>query len=119
MLNAGGRVWGAAFDDALRLIHKKADNLQELEPLLKSKYIQSDLTGVYAQIKRDVREGVKTLFCGSPCQVNALKNYIGKKVDNLITVDFVCHGVPNQRLFDMSIRWYEENGFSSDIRGKG
>lgn len=108
VLNEGGRVWGAAFDDNLKLVHRKADNLQELAPLLKSKYIQSDLTGVYAQIKRDIREGVKTLFCGSPCQVNALKNYIGKETDNLITVDFVCHGVPNQRLFDMSIRWYEE-----------
>lgn len=108
VLNEGGRVWGAAFDAELKLVHRKADNKEELLPLLKSKYIQSDLTGVYAQIKRDIREGVKTLFCGSPCQVNALKNYIGKETDNLITVDFVCHGVPNQRLFDMSIRWYEE-----------
>lgn len=108
VLNEGGRVWGAAFGDGLKLVHKKADNQNELLPLLKSKYIQSDLTGVYAQIKKDVREGVKTLFCGSPCQVNALKNYIGNHSDNLVTVDFVCHGVPNQRLFDKSIRWYEE-----------
>ena len=108
VLNEGGRVWGAAFDAELKLVHRKADNLRELAPLLKSKYIQSDLTGVYAKIKKDISEGVKTLFCGSPCQVNALKNYIGKEVDGLITVDFVCHGVPNQRLFDMSIRWYEK-----------
>lgn len=125
VLNEGGRVWGAAFDDNLRLVHRKADNLQELAPLLKSKYIQSDLTGVYAQIKRDIREGVKTLFCGSPCQVNALKNYIGKENDNLITVDLVCHGVPNQRLFDISIRWYEEKHhtkvewFQFRYKGKG
>lgn len=107
VLDEGGRVWGAAFGEGFKLAHRKADNRQELLPLLKSKYIQSDLTGVYAQIKSDLRDGVRTLFCGSPCQVNALKNYIGKNTDNLITTDFVCHGVPNQRLFDESIRWYE------------
>lgn len=107
ILDEGGHVWGAAFDDTLKLVHRKADNHKELIPLLKSKYIQSDLTGVYAQIKKDIREGVKTLFCGTPCQVNALKNYVGRNSENLFTVDFVCHGVPNQRLFDMSIRWYE------------
>ena len=125
VLNEGGKIWGAAFDENLRLVHRKAGNLKELSPLLKSKYIQSDLTGVYVQIKKDIREGVKTLFCGSPCQVNALKNYIGTETDNLITVDFVCHGVPNQRLFDMSIRWYEEKHntnvewFQFRYKGKG
>lgn len=108
VLDNGGRVWGAAFDGELKLVHQKADNRQELVPLLKSKYIQSNLKGVYAQIKKDIREGVNTLFCGSPCQVNALKNFIGRNSECLITVDFVCHGVPNQLLFDRSIRWYEE-----------
>lgn len=125
VLNAGV-VWGAAFDDGLKLIHRKADNSQELMPLLKSKYIQSNLTGVYAQIKKDLKAGVLTLFCGTPCQVNALKNFVGRGDDEkLILVDFVCHGVPNQRLFDMSIRWYEEKykvkveWFQFRYKGKG
>ena len=125
VLSEGGLVWGAAFDGELKLVHRKADNLLGLQPLLKSKYIQSDLTGVYVQIKKDIRKGIKTLFCGSPCQVNALRNYIGKDINHLITVDFVCHGVPNQRLFDMSIRWYEEkhnvkvDWFQFRYKGKG
>lgn len=108
VLSARGRVWGASFDEELRLVHSKADNLTELQPLLKSKYIQSNLTGVYAQIKKDLQKGVKTLFCGTPCQVNALKNYVGRDFEDLITIDFVCHGVPSQNLFDKTIRWYEE-----------
>ena len=108
ILDDGGRVWGAAFDYELKLVHRKADNYKELNSLLKSKYIQSDLTGVYIQIKKDISEGIKTLFCGTPCQVNALKNYIGRNSDNLITVDFVCHGVPSQNLFDKTIQWYED-----------
>lgn len=98
----------AAFDENIKLIHKKADTINELPSLLKSKYVQSDLTGVYAQIKKDICNGILTLFCGTPCQVNALKNYIGGDIANLITVDFICHGVPSQNLFDKSIRWYEE-----------
>lgn len=108
VLNKSGRVWGAAFDNQIHLVHTKADNADELKPLLKSKYIQSDLLGVYRQIKQDMREGRYTLFCGTPCQVNALKNFVGNKRDHLILVDFVCHGVPSQSLFDKTIQWYEK-----------
>ncbi|MBR3938378.1 MAG: Coenzyme F420 hydrogenase/dehydrogenase, beta subunit C-terminal domain [Bacteroidales bacterium] len=107
ILNKGGRIWGAAFDEKIHLIHSKADNIEELKPLLKSKYIQSNLKGVYSQIKKDLNEGLFTLFCGTPCQVNALRNYVGEN-ENLLLVDFVCHGVPNQILFDKTIKWYEK-----------
>ena len=108
VLNKSGRVWGAAFDNQIHLVHTKADSTDELKPLLKSKYIQSNLAGVYHQIKQDLREGRYTLFCGTPCQVNALKNFVGNKRENLILVDFVCHGVPSQNLFDKTIQWYEK-----------
>ena len=55
-----------------------------------------------------MKNGVRTLFCGTPCQVNALRNYVGNNRDNLILVDFVCHGVPSQSLFDKAIQWYEK-----------
>lgn len=108
VLKEGGRIWGAAFTEGLQLVHTKADNTEELIPLLKSKYIQSNLAGVYKQIKSDLRNGVRTMFCGTPCQVNALKNYVGNHGGNLILVDFVCHGVPSQNLFDKTIQWYEK-----------
>lgn len=108
VLASGGRVWGAAFNDELKLVHTKADTIEELNLLLKSKYIQSDLAGVYRQIKTDLKNGVRTLFCGTPCQVNALRNYVGDNWDKLILVDFVCHGVPSQSLFDKAIQWYEK-----------
>jgi len=40
------------------------------------------------------------LFIGTPCQVSALNNYIGKEYANLITVDFVCHGVQSHKVFN-------------------
>ena len=38
------------------------------------------------------------LFCGTPCQVAAIKSYLGKEYDNLLTVSVVCHGVMNESI---------------------
>lgn len=35
------------------------------------------------------------LFSGTPCQIMGLKRYLRREYDNLLTVDFVCHGVPS------------------------
>lgn len=108
VIEHGGKIWGAAFDSNLKLCHCSAANIQELGPLMKSKYIQSDTTGVYKTIKQDLHNDITTLFVGTPCQCNALKNYIGGNNENLIVVDLVCHGVPSQDMFDKSIRWFEQ-----------
>lgn len=107
VIEHGGKVWGAAFDNNLKLHHCSASNMQELAPLMKSKYIQSDTTGIYKTIKQDLKDGITTLFVGTPCQCNALKNYVGSNDENLIVVDLVCHGVPSQDMFDKSVGWFE------------
>lgn len=107
ILSKNGKVWGAAFCENLQLRHICITTKEELPKLQKSKYIQSDCSGVYKQIKRDLRAGIQTLFCGTPCQCGALLNYLGSQPDNLLIVDFVCHGVPSQDLFDKSIDWFE------------
>lgn len=125
VLNEGGKVWGAAFDEKLHLVHTSALHDNDLAPLLKSKYLQSNLEGVYKQIFHDLKTGVYTLFCGTPCQCNALKNFTGANSDKLIVVDFVCHGVPSQDLFDKTIAWYENKykvkvtSFTFRYKGKG
>lgn len=70
--------------------------------------MQSDTSGCYKQIKEDLKCGILTLFAGTPCQCNALRNIIGSNDDNLYLVDIICHGVPSQDLFDRSIKWFEE-----------
>ena len=125
VLSEGGVVYGAAFDVNLKLKHTRATNEQELIPILKSKYLQSDCSGIYRQIKQDLRAGKTVLFSGTPCQCNAVSNYIGEKNDNLIIVDVVCHGTPSQELFDRCIKDYEEQNeckikaFQFRYKGKG
>lgn len=108
LMDEGYVVCGAAFDEHLQLKHQLASDSDDLEKLKKSKYIQSDCSTVYAQIKKNLCSGQKVMFVGTPCQCNALLNVIGGKRDGLVLVDFACHGVPSQELFDKCIKYYEE-----------
>lgn len=106
VFNDGGVVYGAAFDSHLKLRHRRTDKIEELKPLCKSKYLQSDCMGIYTKVREDLDAGRQVLFAGTPCQVQALRNYLsGRYDDRLLLVDFVCHGVPNQKLFDENLRW--------------
>ena len=99
ILSEGGEVWGAAFDEALVLRAQRARNASELAPLRRSKYVQSDASGVYSEVRATLQSGRRALFVGTPCQCAALRNFLGRSYDNLVVMDFVCHGVPSLELF--------------------
>lgn len=108
IIEKGGVVFGAAMDENLKLKHVMARNVQELSRLTKSKYFQSDTREIYIKVKNLLDGGNLVMFCGTPCQCNALYKFVPEsKKDNLILVDFICHGVPSQENFDKSIHRYE------------
>ena len=108
LLDQGYYVCGAAFEGTI-LKHKIINKTDELKPLLKSKYVQSDTTGVYNKVYDLLKNNEKVLFCGTPCQVSALKNFVPNYLTtNLITADIICHGVPSQKTFDMYISSLEK-----------
>lgn len=95
ILEQGGVVYGAGYKDHFRVAHKRATTKEERDEFRGSKYVQSDLTGVFLQVKEDLKNGLTVLFSGTPCQTAGLNSFIGKKLrENLILVDIVCHGVP-------------------------
>ena len=122
VINNNGVVYGAAFDEKMKLRVVKASNIEELQPILKSKYLQCNNEMAFKNIKKDLQEGKNVLYMSSPCNVKALKNYLRKKYDNLLTMDFICHGVPSQLLFDLNKSYLERkyNGvmLSYDFRDK-
>jgi len=107
IITDGGIVFGAGFDNQHQLKTMSAETEDELLPLYKSKYILSNTDNCYIKIKEALKLGRKVLFCSSPCQIHALNLYLEKDEPNLITVDFLCHGVGNQSLFDESIMYLE------------
>jgi len=96
VLSREGFVSGAVFDDDYHNVrHIIANEPEEIELLRKSKYIQSDTGEVFREIEKLLKKDKIVLFCGCPCQVVGLKKYLANNYDNLITMDFVCHGVPS------------------------
>lgn len=95
IMNNKGVVYGAAFsyEAEPRLECKSTDEIPLIE-LQKSKYVQSNVGFVYRKILLELEKGRQVLFCGTPCQVDGLQSFLGKRYDNLLLVDFVCHGVP-------------------------
>lgn len=100
VLKQGGVVYGAAWTEGLHLKHIEAEDENSLERLLRSKYVQSDTSAVFTQVKMRLNEGRQVLFCGTPCQVAAMKSFLrGKEYENLLLVDVICQGVPSPAIF--------------------
>lgn len=99
ILDNGGIVFGAAFDEKLRCHHIKVDKLEELPPLRGSKYVQSELDGIFLEVKDCLKNGQQVLFTGTPCQIAGLYAYLHKDYDNLLTLDLACHGTPSNAVF--------------------
>lgn len=98
-LEKGGIVYGCAYDENLIARHIAVEDEKELFRLQGSKYVQSDISGIYSRIKADLESDRYVLFSGTGCQVAGLRSFLGREYEKLITVDIVCHGVPSPRLF--------------------
>ncbi len=103
IIKEGGVVYGAAFNEKNELFHIGVENILDLNKLCKSKYLQSNCNGIYEKVKKDLNNNKKVLFCGTPCQIAGVKNYLDEDYPNLILVDFICHGVPNQWIFNQTL----------------
>ena len=108
ILQQGGKVYGATMDANHQVKHIGVDNLTDLELLRGSKYVQSNLLDVFADIKQQLKTGRWCYFVGTGCQVAGLKSFLRKDYETLLTSDLVCHGVPSQWLFDQHIQYLEK-----------
>ena len=95
IIRHGGVVYGCAMLPDIVVKHIRVDNEDDLVQLKGSKYVQSDISEVFSQIKEDVKCNRQTLFIGTPCQVAAIKRMYKKQPDNLYLIDLICHGVPS------------------------
>lgn len=108
VFTAGGCVFGVVWKDKLTATFAKAENLVELESMRGSKYTQAEPGNIYRDVKTELQKGRQVLFTGTACQVYALKKYLRKDYENLLTFDIVCHGVPSRKLLQAYVKHYEE-----------
>lgn len=116
VLKNGGVVYGAGYDDSMRVICKKATSNDELKEMRGSKFVQSLLGNTYKDVKDELNTGKRVMYSGTPCQVEGLLCYLKKKPDNLLCVDFVCRGVPSPGLWENYVQFMERK-FGSKMVG--
>lgn len=104
ILSSGGVVYGCTSDD-MKIRHIRITKQEELYKLQGSKYVQSDVCGLYKQVRADLKASIPVLFVGTPCQVAGLKNYIKDIPGHLFLVDLICHGVPSQQMLHEHIKY--------------
>ena len=100
VIQSGGVVFGAEFDENYNVRHNYVDNMKNLHKFRGSKYVQSTIGSSYYETKQFLNQGRKVLFSGTPCQIAGLKRYLQKDYDNLICQDMVCHGVPSTYVWE-------------------
>lgn len=102
IIDDGGVVFGARFDNNWRVVHGFTETKEGLKYFRGSKYVQSFIGNSFKQVEKFLKLGKTVLFSGTPCQISALYLFLRKDYENLYTMDFVCHGVPSPGIF----KWY-------------
>jgi coenzyme F420-reducing hydrogenase beta subunit len=103
VIEEGGVVFGAAYDERMTVRHMAVDSWDSLNVLRGSKYVQSDVGETYLEVERLLQAGRAVLFSGTPCQIAGLKASNGKDYDRLVTCDLICHGVPSPKVFRLAL----------------
>lgn len=95
ILQENGVVFGAIYDKQWGVKLSYTDQIHGVSPMMGSKYLQATIGTAYQDAERFLKQGRKVLFSGTPCQIAGLHAYLRKEYDNLLSVDFLCHGVPS------------------------
>lgn len=101
IIDEGGVVFGARFDEYWEVKHDYTETKEGLAVFRGSKYVQSRIGNTYQQAENFLKQGRKVMFTGTPCQIAGLKRFLRKEYENLLAVDFVCHGVPSPKVWRM------------------
>lgn len=103
-LKDGGYVCGVVSDVEVK--HIVTNRIDEVLKMQGTKYVQSDMSGVYKAISKLISQGKKVLFTGTGCQAAALISYVrtNKNRDNLFVIDLICGGVPSRLLSQMFLQ---------------
>lgn len=110
-IKSGGIVYGCSmeYENELTPKHIRVTQINDLEKLKGSKYVQSSIFDVFSKIKDDLKNGNEVLFSGTPCQVASIKKYTQSiKSGHLYTMDIICHGTPSIKIFRDYIKVLEK-----------
>lgn len=107
VLKKNGTVFGTIMDKDFNIYFTEANDIENRNKMRGSKYSQSDPDLIYKKVKESLDSEKEVMFVGTPCQVGALKSFLQKDYGNLLAVEFLCHGVPNNDFLKAHIAYLE------------
>ena len=115
VLDHGGVVFGASYNQNFSVSVKKVFTPEALEPLRNSKYVQSFTADSYREVREYLKTNRQVLYAALPCQIAGLYGFLGGDHNHLFTIDLVCHGVPSVTLFQSYLKYMEKELHSSVV----
>lgn len=109
ILEQGGVVFGAV-QEQFYVHHEGIECEDEIYKLQGSKYTQSNTDGIFLKVEESLNKGRKVLFTGVGCQVAALLSFLNgnKNLENFLTIDLICGGVPSSFLIKKFAEEFED-----------
>lgn len=109
IINRKGIVYGVSMSQDCKYAEFiRVDTYSDLAKLRGSKYLQARVGRTYRKVKSDLESELTVLFTGTGCQINGLKNFLGKEYSNLYCIDVICHGVPSPKLWREYVEYNEK-----------
>lgn len=109
IINKGGCVFGAVYDEEFYVKEVMAETMDELAAMRGSKYVECNTADSFKRAKKALEDKRYVLYTGSPCQVAGLYATLGNAdCSKLYTTELLCHGVPSTKLFQKYIEYLKE-----------
>lgn len=101
----GYTCYGVKYDFKTGALFLPVKSIKDIDQMKGSKYVQANVGKIFSDIGNKLENNEKIVFIGSPCQIAGIENFINVKYkkfrENIILIDFLCHGtVPGKYLLD-------------------
>lgn len=111
ILDRGGVICGAVYDEGHMVRHLITDTKQNIGKFRQSKYVQSDMGDIYQEFGNYLRRDKELLFCGTPCQCEGVYRYCRIEnidIQKLYLIDFICRGSNSPKVYQKFLEELEE-----------
>lgn len=110
----GWGVCGCVYDVDMMPKHIVSKNDADIQRMMGSKYVKSDMSGALLQMKNILKSGEGILFSGTPCQIAAVRNLFLDEL-NILCVGVVCHGSIERDIWQAYLREEQKLGSIKNV----
>lgn len=112
-----GVVFGAMFNRDFKSVSISYTET-DITTMRGSKYVKSSVGTSYKDCKQFLDAGRLVLYTGTPCQIFGLRAFLKRDYSNLFTVDVICHGSPEPKVWQRYIDSFNKRVASVNFRDK-